>query len=96
MSKDNQEQGRLSAENGYSEHCAPDNPDADNKALEGDRSDSNTMKRSEEDGHKYPRGLTLAAIMTAMYLAMFLVALVGHPLGARTYLPSHPPLLNLS
>lgn len=43
--------------------------------------ETNDASKDASDNHEYPGALSLIAIMTALYLAIFLVALVGLPLS---------------
>lgn len=79
MSKDGQEQSRASAEKPFSTEAPPDNPapSSNKTAVDENLSEPNSQAKDGKDDHEYPGALTLSAIMTAVYLAMFLVALVN-------------------
>ena len=49
------------------------------------------VSSENEDETEYPNGRTVAAVMTALYLAMFLVALVipPHPFHSNLYTNNH-------
>lgn len=60
----------------YRQLSTPDGtPSINEKPIE----DNNDAPKDAPDGHEYPGLLSLVSIITALYLAIFLVALVSLP-----------------
>lgn len=74
------------AEESYRQLSTPDGTTPINeKPIE----ETNNAPKDAPDGHEYPGTLSLMAIMIALYLAIFLVALVSLPIPIRTYVQEH-------
>lgn len=61
-------------------------PDGTTPVLEKPTEATNDAPKDAPDDHEYPGTLSLMAIMTALYLAIFLVALVSLPISIHQYM----------